>query len=259
MSEVNIVTGLAADVRLPHEANFHLITPYFKHITVEQVSQSEIQKRPVHKVVEVCELRFAGDRNYSPVVPADSMYRRDGNRIITYAERWADQYMAFKTGGTQAADGTALEYLRDYGMTPSQMSILRAMKVYSIEALDALDGPNLKNLGMAANDMKAMAKKFLADRNSGVSHLSEVDALRKEIEALKRQLPASEPSNIEKDDLLAQADEEYVLAQGDDFDAMSDDQIKNYINDKVGQRPRGNPSRETLIRLAQEAKSYAAQ
>jgi hypothetical protein len=36
------------------------------------------------------------------------------------------------------------------------------------------------------------------------------------------------------------------------FEAMADDDLKSFIADKTGSRPRGQPSHETLVRMAKE-------
>ena len=84
----------------------HLITPYFRFETLENVPQSEIKGEAVMETNEVVELRFAGDKNYAPVLPALSMYRMDGHHGVTYAERFAKQYAEFQQGAAQHASGT---------------------------------------------------------------------------------------------------------------------------------------------------------
>lgn len=250
----NDVTSLPEGVKLPFESNFHGITPYFKIITPLNQALSEEHGKPVYgEPMEVVELRFAGDRNYAPVVPANSMWRKYGTRVVTYAERFADQYRAFMTNGDQVAGGTALEALGDYGITPAQLSVCRALKIYSIEALHQLDGPNLKSLGMNANDLKSMARRFMEDRsrremgdNSG--RMAELEA---ELARLKAAIPAEAPAPEAVDAIVATADAEANIAN-DRFDAMTDAELKAFIKEKAGAAPRGTPSRETLLASARE-------
>lgn len=221
------------------------ITPVFKHLTVEDVPASERAGSAVMKTIEAVEVRFAGSKLYSPVFPVNAFWKRDGHRVITYAERWADQYRAFLEGGEQKAAGTPLEMLKSYGISQAQLSLCRALKVYSIESLYHLEGQNLKNLGMAANDLKRMANAFMADRSKGESTASQIDELRAEIERLKKAVPATEatPEEVEK----------VIQAADDEFAAMDDDHLKDWIAEKTGQgRPRGNPSRDTLLSMARE-------
>jgi len=225
------------------------VTPVFKHVTVEDIPASEREKRPVMKTIEAVEVRFAGSKLYSPVFPVDAMWRREGHNVITYRERWAEQYRAFLSGDEQRAAGTPLEMLRPYGVTDSQLSLCRALKIYSIEALDRLEGQELKNLQMNANPLKEMARRYIADRSAGSQNASEIDALRAEIERLKAAIPAKEATAAEIDAVVQAADDEYA--------ALSNDQIKDRIKDKIGHRPAGNPSRETLVQSLRELEGAA--
>lgn len=222
------------------------VVPYFRHVTVEDINASEREGHAVMKVREVVEVRFAGSKFYSPVFPTDAMWKREGGRTITYAERWADQYRDFLAGADQKAAGTPLEMLKPYGVSDSQLSLCRALKIYSIEALHHLEGPNLKSLGMSQNALKEMARAYMADRTSGAGSMSEIEALKREIEALKEaaKLPAAEatPSEIEQ----------AVSAANAEFSALSDQELKAYIKDRTGRTPMGNPSREFLLNAARE-------
>lgn len=226
------------------------VTPFFKYLTVEDIPASEREGKAVHKTIEVCELRFAGDRQYAPVVPADAMYRREGTRVITYAERFAEQYRQFLSGATQEASGTALEELTNYGITPAQLSLCRAVKVYSIEALNLMDGPQLKVLGTHANDLKEMARRFMEDRSSGSSAQREIEELRQRLAAME----ANEEKQAYETETAKRAAEGFreESIEQSAFAHMTDEQIKAIIKERTGQAPRGNPSRETLLRMAEE-------
>lgn len=224
------------------------ITPIFKHATVEDVPASERAGAPVMKTVEVVEVRFAGSKLYSPVFPVSAFWKRDGHRVVTYAERWADQYRAFLEGRPAEAAGTPLEMLKRYGISDAQLSLCRALKIYSIEALHHLEGPAIKTLGMSANDLKQMAARFMADRASGEDVQAELDRMRAELAALKAErVPADERAEIARlGDLTAEADESAVKkALKDEIEALS------------GARPRGNPSVETLTAMRAEFQQEA--
>lgn len=221
------------------------ITPVFKIIEVENIPKSEKAGRAVMETKEVVEVRFAGSKNYSPVFPATGFWKREGNRVITYAERWPEQYRAFKEGEPQEAMGTPLEMLRDKGITPELISLCRALKIYSIEALHHLEGQNLKALGMNANRLKDAARSFMADRMGTQQAMSEIEKLRAEIAALKAgQVPTEETPPAEVDAMVAAAD--------DAFAGKSDDELKDEIAKIAGRKPPGNPSRETLVRTLEE-------
>lgn len=221
------------------------LTPVFKHITVEDVPAGERLGKLVMKTMEVVQVRFAGSKNYSPEFPTDAMWKREGNRVITYAERWPDQYRDFIEGNDQKAQGTPLEMLQPYGVSPNQLSLCRVLKIYSIESLHSLEGSALKSLGMHANDMKRMAKAYMDDRAKGSDSSAEIAQLRAQIEEMRLAIPAKEASLSEIDQVMQAAD--------DEFSAMTDDNLKEFIAGKTGMgRPRGNISRERLLSDARE-------
>jgi hypothetical protein len=220
------------------------ITPVFKYLEIENIPKSETAGHAVMETREVVEVRFAGNKNYAPVFPSDAMWQREGNRVITYAERWPDQYRAFKEGSPQEALGTPLEMLRAQGVTPELISLCRALKIYSIEALYHLEGTPLKSLGMNANRLKEAARAFMAERMSGASALSEIEALRAEIAALKAGVPSEQTPPEVVDAMVAQADATFA--------DMSDEDIKVEIAKLAGSRPKGNPSRAPLESARQE-------
>lgn len=221
------------------------ITPVFKVIEVENIPKSETVGYAVMETKEVVEVRFAGSKLYSPIFPTDAMWQRVGNQTISYAERWPDQYRAFKEGNPQEANGTPLEMLRTYDVTPEQLSLCRALRIYSIEALDRLEGPSIKSLGMHANRLREAAKAFLADRDGGKTAMAEVDVLRAEIAALRAQM-------VPVVDSSPAAIEQALQAADDAFAGRSDDELKADIAELTGSRPRGNPSRATLVSSLQE-------
>lgn len=235
-------------VSVPIDTRDITMTPVFKHITVEDVPASERAGHYVPKTMEVVEVRFAASKLYSPVFPVDAMWKREGHTIITYAERWADQYRTFLEGNPQEAQGTPLEMLKAYGITDSQLSLCRALKIYSIEALHHLEGQPLKTLQMNANPLKDMARKFMADRESGASNADEIQKLRDELAALKASIiPTNDSKPDEIEAAIAAADAEQSM-----FASMDDASIKNWIKTETGTAPRGNPSRTTLIQMAEE-------
>ena len=229
------------------------ITPVFKIIEVEDVNASERAGHLVKKTKEVVEVRFAGSRNYSPVFPVDAVYRREGNRSITYAERWGDAYRQFKNGDEQQAQGTPLEMLGSQGITPAQVSLCRTLKIYSIEALHSLEGERLKSLGMNANRLKDAARAFMSERQTLSGAASEIEALKAQIAELQRastQVPEKEASEKEVQEALEAADNEFV--------GMTDEQLKEEIADIAGSKPRGNPSRVTLETNLRDLREAAA-
>lgn len=225
------------DIHIPGESNFKQITPFFMHINLLDNIQSEIQGKPVYEMMEVVQLRFAGDRYYSPVLKVDEMYRRVGQKVITYAERWADQYRQFLQGEAQVAEGTPLDNLTTHGITPAQLSLCRALKIYSIEALHHLEGANLKSLGSHANDLKPMAKKWMADRANGNEQLQRIAELEAKIAGMQAQVV------VPKD--IATPEEIDIAYLG----AMTSDELHAIILEKTGAKADGRMKHENLVNL----------
>lgn len=229
-----------------------LVTPVFRMQSIENIPKSETAGHAVLEMKEVVEVRFAGSKNYAPIFLANDFWKREGNQTITYAERWPEQYRTFKEGSPQEAMGTPLEMLRGHGVTPEQLSLCRALRIYSIEALHALEGPAVKTLGMNANALKAAARAFIADRDRGLNALDEVEALKvriAELEARSTVPPVVEPAREEVDRIIQAAEDAYA--------GKSDTDLKDEIETLAGARPRGNPSRATLVSMLDGLKQAA--
>ncbi|MFT8308504.1 hypothetical protein [Acetobacter malorum] len=119
------------------------------------------------KTIELCEMRIAGEKNYVPTVPADSIWKTENGQQITYAERFSEQYQQFKMGDSQSGTGTPLQQLRPFGISDAQISLCRALRVYSIEAVQSMEGASLKALGVHANELKRMANAWMFTLPSG--------------------------------------------------------------------------------------------
>lgn len=223
---------------IPGEQFFESISPIFKYEQILDQNNSLKRGRAVVDVQEVVELRFSHDRNYRPVFPVGAVYRTINGRQITFAERWADQYRAFLSGNEQVVAGTPLEELKPYGITPAQISLCRAQNIHSIEALTQLEGVGRKRLGAIGNDLLPMANKWEEAKVVALhdEHGDEIAKLKAEIAALKAagQHPA-----------LADEDEEEEDAYPDKTDA----DLKDMIASISGAKPRGNPSRQTLVSM----------
>lgn len=230
------------------------VTPIFRYETIEDINASERAGHLVTRVRQVVEVRFAGSRNYMPVFPVDAFWKRENGRVVTYAERWAEQYRKFLDGATQEAAGTPLEMLRPYGVKDSQLSLCKALKIYSIEALYSLEGDALKSLQMAGGALKEMARQFMDAKKERSGNSDEIEKLKAEIESLKLARAGAGPNTTE---VLVPAPseaeiDEAIAASNADFEDMDDAQLKAFIKEKSGQAPRGVPSRAFLMNAAQE-------
>jgi hypothetical protein len=219
----------------PHDA---LVIPKFFIHTTENKAKSKAAGRPIFDDMECVEVRFAGNRQTVSVFPAHTIcgeaQDEDGDsRPITYAERWPDQYKRFKAKSQQIAAGTPVDELPF--LTQAKRSELKALSIYTAEALAALDGQELKNIGQGGRELKNQAQAYL-DAAAGTA---DITGMASKIEALEQ--------------LVAELRSEKVEASGQSqFESWSADQIKDWIEEKLGERPRGNPAHATLVKRADE-------
>lgn len=236
------------------------ITPVFRHESIEDINASEREGTLQKKILTVVEVRFAGTDRYQPVFPADAHWQFQRGRSVTYAERWADQYRDFCAGVDQRASGTPLEMLRPFGISDSQLSLCRALKIYSIEALDAVQGDAANGLQMARNVLKEMAKKFLDARANREAPAAEVQSLRDEIEALKLLLAKNDGGQTVVTEVVPEMSELEALqeevnneaAANDKFSEWTDDQLRAHIEAKTGAKPHHRLSRASLLEAVRE-------
>jgi len=214
-----------------------LVVPIFKIHTTKNDTKSREAGRPIFDDMEVVEVRFAGDRNKISVFPAHTICGEavddNGDTIrITYAERWADQYKRFKAKSQQIAEGTPVDELPF--LTQAKRSELKALSIYTAEALAALDGQPLKNLGQGGRELKNQAQAYL-DNASGSANVTKMAA---ELEELRR--------------TVAELRSDKSPSTDSQFASWTSDQIKDWIEEKISERPKGNPSHSTLVKRADE-------
>lgn len=222
------------------DKNDPLVIPVFKIHTTKNEAKSREAGRPIYDDMEVVEVRFAGDRNKISVFPATSICgeytdpETGDTRQITYAERWSAQYQRFKSKQHQVAEGTPVDELPF--LTQAKRAELKALSIYTAEALAALDGQPLKNLGQGGRDLKNQAQAYL-DNASGSANVMKMAA---ELEELRRTVAE------------LRADKAPAETSDSQFASWTSDQIKDWIEEKINERPKGNPSHATLVKRADE-------
>lgn len=236
---------------IPGEPRNMGATPYFRWESIFNEPQSMLQGKPVHILKEVVEIRFAANPQYKPVFGTDEAFEMNeiGQCKISWAERYKAQYQAFLAGSEQEAEGTPLEELIPYGISPAQLSMCRALNIYSVEALAHLPPAGHKRLGMNGNEMIPMAKKYLEARKSGATQQSEINELKRRLAELTDQKGMGEEIKLSTE-LPAIVPE---LPEG--YENMTDAEMKDALEAMTGARPRGNPSRSTLVALYEQAKA----
>jgi len=236
------------------------LTAIFKTITLPNAVKTAESGRPIFDEMEVVEIRFAGDRNRVSVFPAHELSanidQADGTSVpVTYAERFSEQYKQFKRNKTQAKSGTPLEELTF--LTAAQRSELKALNIYTAETLADLENPGLKSLGPNGRDLKNQARAYLehaAQASEPVRLAAENEELKRQLDDLKAQIKGKNKDLREAKAELAEvtADEPDEPEAKSDFDSWSDGDLKDWIKSESGSAVRGQPSHETLVRMADE-------
>jgi hypothetical protein len=226
------------------------IVATFKQMAFKNEAKSVREGREIYDDWDVCELRYPGSSNVG-VYPATAVSRWEKNPItgeevpLTYAERFNHQYRQFKSHTQQTKEGTPLTLVPF--LTEARRAELRALNVYTVEALAAMDGAELKNLGHNGRDLKNQAADYIKD--SAVNSTN--TKLIAELEALRAR------NAILEEDNAAKPKAESAHGEGE-FDGMSLEQLRDYIATHTGQAPHGSNTRKTLVRMAQEARPSQA-
>jgi len=221
------------------------LVPLFKTMARENKFKSLIEGRPIYEDIEVVEIRKPGSRDYSVHPATEVSHWQDdpntgGQTQITYAERFAKQYRQFKQQATQTKVGTPLAQVPF--LTEARRAELRALNVYTVEQLVAVDGQELKNLGVGGRDLKNKAIEYVEESKQAapsMQMLSELEALRARAQLL------------EEDNALLKQRSTVAEAQ---FEDMGDEQLRDFIKSHMGHAPQGSLPRKVLVRMAMDAR-----
>ena len=107
-------------------------------------------------------------------------------------------------------------------------------------ALADIEGNELKNLGPGGREMKNQAMAYIAESKVAAptkQMLAELEALR------ARNAVLEEDGQVKK---------EYTVEN--EFNDMSDKQLRDFITTNTGQAAQGNVARRTLVRMAMDAR-----
>ena len=259
------------------------ITPFFKTIALKNERKSVEAGRPIYEDVEVVDIRFSGSKDvYTFPTQQISHWETDEEtqeqRQLTYAERWPKQYQQFKAKMQQTKSGTPLDYIPF--LTDAKRAELRALAIYTVEALAELDGQPLKNLGIGGRELKNKAVEYLANSNhDGVimRQQQQIDELLVRIKSMEDENkllasmgpndpppkpPVSEPvptPEEEPDENEEAEDEDDGVGRNElppqaaagEFASMNRNQLLGFISERTGAKPVGNPSMRTLVRMAE--------
>lgn len=212
----------------------------FYTVPRQNMRRSKEEGRAIFEDVEMVRVRLPHDARCIHTAPAAEKVFVEGE-FLTYAERFPQEYAAFKAGEEQRASGTPLERMGT--LSAASIAELNSVAIYSVESLADLGIAQQRRLGPLGAEMKKAAIEFL----SVSQKVAGAQALQAQIDELKAELAAARAA---KSEAPATGDDDKA---GDEFDAMSDAELKDVIKMLTGTGPAGNPKRETLLKQARDA------
>lgn len=226
-----------------------LVALFKNHASLNEVKSRE-EGRPIYDDIEVVEIRSPGSRDFK-VFPANAFshwqtHPHTGEQTkITYAERFVHQYQQFKRHAAQTKSGTPLDYVPF--LSEGKRAELRAQNIYTIEALAAIDGQELKNLGLGGRDLKNAAAEYIADTKANIAPNMQLQA---ELEQLRARNAILEEDAIARKEIAKRIEAE--------FEEMDLVQLREYITTHTGQAPMGSLNKKNLVRMAVECRPNRA-
>lgn len=258
-------------------ATENLTVAIFRTHSSKNEKASRAAGRPIYDDIEVCELRFAANKQTVGVFPAHEIFKwhtdpETGDREpLTYALAYPDQYRKWKNGEAQVASGTPLSELTF--LTQGKRLELKALNIHTAEALAALDGLGLKQLGPNGRMLKDQAQAYI-DAASGTADATGMAGRIAELEGLVRDLMAGKAvgatSPIPNAAAESETDEDQDSEEdggGDDggdppepspFEIMADEDIVNWLKETTKKTPKKNLSHAALVKLADEVNAALA-
>lgn len=223
------------------------IVATFKYLALKNDAKSLAAGRPIFDDAEVVEIRFPGKRDYSVHHATAMSHWRDDpetgeQTLVTYAERFSHQYRQFKQQQQQTKSGTPLSHAPF--LTEARRAEMRALNIYTVEALALIEGQELKNLGYAGRELKNKAQEYIAESKKAAPSMH----LMAELDAAKARMAV-----LEEDNKMLKA----ATVEPEEFAGMTLDQLRDYIATQTGMPPQGNCNRKTLLRMAVEARPDA--
>jgi hypothetical protein len=229
------------------------VIPFFYSAPVENQAESRKQGRPIFRDCDMVKLRYIGDKTRELHMPVRERFIRGAdNRWLTPAEVFAEQFKAWKAGQDYHEAGTPLAEVPF--LTEARRAELRALNVFTLEQLADLPDRAAKALGMGGTELMAKARAMVEKAAGGAVEArlaAENASLRTQMEAIQKQVAELMQSKGVPAPVAAPAENDEPAGPSA-FDSFSDDDLKAYIKDATGSGVRGQPSRATLLRMAEE-------
>ena len=243
----------------PYPGDENLVVTFFEGEERNDAKTKELGYT-VFEDVDMVKLSVPGSSD-TVISRADAQCVMGPNEMVTYAERFPDDYERFKSGKGAALSGLPLKEAPF--LVKSEISTLNAQNVHTVEQLSVMDGANLRKLGMKGRIWQQAAVEFLAKAEANrdtMAVAAEKAALHDRIARLEAALaervvseaPAPEP--VVQDDEPEQEPETVIDDEMSDASGLTKEEIKDEIAKLTGARPRGNPSLKTLEEQLEEAR-----
>jgi len=126
--------------------------------TIQNKSRSAELGRPEYDVVTYVRIQDPGDNLQiadRPARPEDS-------------QRWPRHFQAYQEGRGIEQPGTPVELL--FPANPELVAMLKHLKVTTVQALAALEGNGLQQIGMGAEEFKVKARRYLEMAKDGEAY-----------------------------------------------------------------------------------------
>ncbi len=236
---------------------------------VEDPQATREQGRPIFKDEEFIFIVISGDPKNTLRAPAHSQTDRDPSTgaARTYAQKFPEEYRYFRANeDQQQSAGTPLAEVP--WMSAARREELKALKIFTVEALAGLDGTLLQRIGMGARELKNQAQAWLdaaAGSATNSKLASELAARDEQIAALQQQMADMQASfgKFDRDGDGAPGGSLALKPEVDTaaspFASWDAEDLKNWIKDQTGAKPVGNPSLKTLISRADEINAELAE
>lgn len=215
----------------PNDPDLTLGVEFFMK-PVENPAKSKAAGRPIFEDREMVRIAFPGDNKREHVAPAHEVhYHSAARRQMTYAERFAASYKAFKDANGEYVSGTPLAQLPF--LTESRRAEFKAAGIKTAEQLAGLPDVTIKKMGMGTREFVTQAQAYL----KAAAGTSEVAAMQAQIDELKALLAGKTVA---------------AAPVSDPFEGMDRDDLFNMATD-AGLEPRANASMDSLKAMLLEA------
>lgn len=195
-----------------NEADRSLSVQFFLHAK-ENPRKTKAEGRPIYDEVEMVSIMAPGNTKTEFTARADRMHY-DANAQVqrTYAERFREHYEAFKAGLDEHLQGTPLTEVPF--LTLGQKAEMRAKKIKTVEQLAEMADRDIRKMGIGFRAHVDAARAYLDKANGTAQLAGEMADLRRQIE-----------------ELTAAKSEPVQALEGDQFDQMADEDLRNMLSD----------------------------